>query len=54
MQDGAKWMNTCGKNKLEGLRAEIPVPAPAAAATAPVEEVIDEAKPKAKTKTAAH
>ncbi len=42
------------ENKLEGLRAEIPIPAPAAAATAPTEEVIDEAKPKAKTKSAAH
>ncbi len=40
------------ENKLEGLRAEIPLPT--ATPTAPVEEVIDEAKPKVKPKAAAH
>jgi hypothetical protein len=42
------------ENKLEGLRAEIPMATPAGAPTAPVEEIIDEVKPKPKTKAAAH
>ena len=42
------------ENKLEGLRAEIPLPAPAAPPATPAEEIIDEAKPKAKPKAAAH
>ena len=43
------------ENKLEGLRAEIPLPLPTAAPVTPpppAEEVIDEAKPRAKA--AAH
>lgn len=42
------------ENKLEGLRAEIPIALPAAAASAPAEEVVEEAKPKTKAKAAAH
>jgi hypothetical protein len=42
------------ENKLEGLRAEIPIAAPAAPAAAPQEEVIEEPKAKPKAKTAAH
>lgn len=38
------------ENKLEGLRAEIPVASPAAASTAPAEVIIEEAKPKGKAK----
>ena len=41
------------ENKLEGLRAEIPIAAPVPPAV-PVEEVIEEAKPKAKPKAAVH
>ncbi len=40
------------ENKLEGLRAEIPLPAPVA--SAPAEEIVDEVKPKPKAKAAAH
>jgi len=40
------------ENKLEGLRAEIPIPAPAVSAPAPAEEVVEEPKPK--SKAAAH
>ena len=42
------------ENKLEGHRAEIPVPTLAATPAAPAEEIIEEAKPKAKAKAAAH
>jgi hypothetical protein len=42
------------ENKLEGLRAEIPLPAPVATAPVPAEEVVEEAKSKAKTKPVAH
>lgn len=41
------------ENKLEGLRAEIPLPAPVAA-PAPGEEVVDDTKAKPKAKAAAH
>jgi len=40
------------ENKLEGLRAEIPLPV--ASAPAAAEEVVDEVKPKPKAKAAAH
>ena len=42
------------ENKLEGLRAEIPLPLPAPAASAPTEEVIEESKARPKAKAAAH
>ena len=42
------------ENKLEGLRAEIPLPAPVVATPASAEEVIDEAQPKPKAKAATH
>ena len=42
------------ENKLEGLRAEIPISAPAPAAPAPDEEIIEEAKPKGANKAEAH
>ncbi len=41
------------ENKLEGLRAEIPVAAPVTPA-APVEEIVEDTKSKAKAKTVAH
>jgi hypothetical protein len=40
------------ENKLEGLRAEIPLAAPVT--SPPVEEVVEETKPKSKAKAAAH
>ena len=40
------------ENKLEGLRAEIPLPAPVASTPTPADEAADEPKPKAKA--AAH
>ncbi len=42
------------ENKLEGLRAEIPLPPPVSATPAPAEEIVEETKPKAKPKAAAH
>ncbi|MBV5297649.1 MAG: hypothetical protein JZU64_05795 [Rhodoferax sp.] len=42
------------ENKLEGLRAEIPLPLPAPAASAPAEEVIEDSKARPKAKAAAH
>lgn len=42
------------ENKLEGLRAEIPISAPAPAAPTPDEEIIEEAKPKGTDKTQEH
>jgi hypothetical protein len=42
------------ENKLEGLRAEIPLPSPVASAPAPTEEVVEVTKPKPKAKAAAH
>ena len=42
------------ENKIEGVRAEIQPPVPAAPASAPVEEIIVDPKPKPKAKTATH
>ena len=42
------------ENKLEGQRAEVAVPAATPPASAPVEEIIDEPKPKGKAKAATH
>ncbi len=42
------------ENKLEGLRAEIPIPVPAVSAPAPAEEIVEDPKPKSKTKIATH
>ncbi len=53
----AGWLEMDGymrENKLEGLRAEIAPVAPAASPAAPVEEIIQDAKPKPKAKAAAH